>query len=58
MRYEKSIILTTNINFNACDSVFYNIITNAVLYKVLQHAHVIPIRRNSYRLKYYFKYNN
>ncbi|AEB76713.1 IstB domain protein ATP-binding protein [Clostridium botulinum BKT015925] len=57
MRYEKkSTILTTNINFNAWDDIFYDpIIANAILDRVLHHAHVVPINGKSYRLKDYFK---
>ncbi|MCD3229472.1 transposase, partial [Clostridium botulinum] len=57
MRYEKkSTILTTNINFNAWDDIFYDpIIANAILDRVLHHAHVIPINGKSYRLKDHFK---
>ena len=53
MRYEKkSTILTTNINFNDWDSVFYDaIVANAILDRVLHHAHVITISGRSYRLK-------
>lgn len=57
MRYEKkSTILTTNINFNAWDDIFYDpIIANAILDRVLHHAHVVPINGKSYRLKDHFK---
>ena len=53
MRYEnKSTILTTNINFNSWDDIFYNpIIANAILDRILHHAHVVSISGNSYRLK-------
>lgn len=53
MRYEnKSTILTTNINFNSCDDIFYDpIIANAILDRILHHAHVVSISGNSYRLK-------
>ena len=53
MRYEKkSTILTTNINFNAWDDIFYDpIIANAILDRILHHAHVVSITGNSYRLK-------
>lgn len=53
MRYEKkSTILTTNINFNSWDDIFYDpIIANAILDRVLHHAHVVSINGNSYRLK-------
>lgn len=57
MRYEKkSTILTTNINFNAWDDIFYDpVIASAILDRVLHHAHVIPINGKSYRLKDHFK---
>lgn len=53
MRYEKkSTILTTNINFNNWDSVFYDaVVANAILDRVLHHSHVITISGRSYRLK-------
>lgn len=56
MRYEKkSTILTTNINFNAWDNIFYDpVVTNAILDRILHHAHVIPTNGKSYRLKDYF----
>lgn len=57
MRYEKkSTILTTNINFNNWDDVFFDpVIANAILDRVLHHAHVINIAGKSYRLKDYIK---
>lgn len=57
MRYEKkSTILTTNINFNDWDSVFYGaVVANAILDRVLHHANVISITGNSYRIKDYVK---
>lgn len=56
MRYEKrSTILTTNINFNEWDDVFYDaVIANAILDRVLHHAHVVSISGKSYRLKDHF----
>jgi|LGOV01.1.fsa_nt_gb DNA replication protein DnaC len=53
MRYEKkSTILTTNINFNNWDEIFYDaIIANAILDRVLHHAHVVSISGKSYRIK-------
>lgn len=52
-RYEtKSTILTTNISFNAWDDIFLDpIIANAILDRLLHHAHVVSITGNSYRLK-------
>ena len=52
-RYEKnSTIITTNINFSQWDSVFGDVITaNAILDRILHHAHVITIKGKSYRLK-------
>lgn len=53
MRYEKkSTILTTNINFNNWDEIFYDaIIANAILDRILHHAHVVSISGKSYRIK-------
>ncbi len=55
-RYEKrSTIITTNINFSNWDEVFKDpVIANAILDRVLHHAHVINITGKSYRLKDYF----
>jgi DNA replication protein DnaC len=55
-RYEKrSTIITTNINFSNWDEVFRDpVIANAILDRVLHHAHVINITGKSYRLKNYF----
>lgn len=57
LRYEKrSTILTTNINFNSWDEVFYDpVIANAILDRILHHAHVINITGRSYRLKAYME---
>ena len=54
-RYEKrSTIITTNINFNSWDEVFFDpVIANAILDRVLHHAHVVNITGKSYRLKKY-----
>ena len=56
-RYEnKSTIITTNINFNNWDEVFMDsVIANAILDRVLHHAHVIHITGKSYRLKDYYE---
>jgi len=53
MRYEKkSMILTTNINFNEWDDIFHNaIVADAILNRLLHHAHVVSINGPSYRLK-------
>lgn len=55
LRYEKrSTILTTNINFNSWDDIFYDpVIANAILDRILHHAHVVNITGKSYRLKAY-----
>lgn len=52
-RYEKkSTILTTNMNFNEWDGVFYDaVVASAILDRALHHAHVVPISGKSYRLK-------
>lgn len=57
MRYEKkSTILTTNINFNDWDSVFYDaVVANAILDRILHHSKVITITGRSYRVKNYIK---
>lgn len=57
MRYEKkSTILTTNINFNSWDEIFYDaVIANAILDRILHHAHVISVSGKSYRLKDHFQ---
>ena len=57
MRYEKkSTILTTNINFNNWDEIFYDaIIANAILDRILHHAHVVSIHGKSYRIKDHIK---
>lgn len=54
-RYEKrSTIITTNINFNSWDDVFFDpVIANAILDRVLHHAHVVNITGKSYWLKKY-----
>lgn len=56
-RYEKkSTIITTNINFSKWDEVFKDpVIANAILDRVLHHAHVIQIKGKSYRLKDYYE---
>lgn len=52
-RYEKrSTILTTNINFDEWDNVFHDaVIANAILDRILHHAHVVTITGQSYRIK-------
>ena len=59
-RYEKkSTIITTNINFNKWDKVFMDpIIANAILDRVLHHAHVVNITGKSYRVKDYYSEEN
>lgn len=56
-RYEKrSTIITTNINFSKWDEIFKDtVLANAILDRVLHHAHVININGRSYRLKDYFQ---
>lgn len=56
-RYEKrSTIMTTNINFSSWDTIFMDpVIANAILDRVLHHAHVIQITGKSYRLKNYYQ---
>ena len=57
MRYEKkSTILTTNMNFNEWDGIFYDaVVANAIMDRVLHHSHVITISGRSYRLKDHIK---
>lgn len=56
-RYEKrSTIMTTNINFSSWDNIFMDpVIANAILDRVLHHAHVVQITGKSYRLKNYYQ---
>lgn len=56
-RYEKrSTIMTTNINFSSWDNIFMDpVIANAILDRVLHHAHVVQITGKSYRLKSYYQ---
>lgn len=60
MRYEKkSTIITTNINFNAWDDIFYDpVIASAILDRILHHAHVVSITGNSYRLKDHLNFDD
>ena len=55
-RYEyKSTIFTTNISFNNWDEVFKDpILANAILDRILHHAHVVQINGKSYRMKDYY----
>ena len=57
IRYEKkSTILTTNINFNDWDNIFYDaVVANAILDRILHHSKVITINGRSYRVKDYIK---
>lgn len=51
--------MTTNMNFNEWDGVFYDaVVANAVMDRVLHHAHVVLISEKSYRLKDHLKQNN
>ena len=56
-RYKKrSTILTTNIHFSEWDDVFCDaVMANAILNRILHHAHVITITGKSYRLKDHIK---
>ncbi len=55
MRYEKkSMILTTNINFNEWDNIFQDaVVADAIMNRILHHSHIVSITGNSYRLKDY-----
>ncbi|WRK55998.1 ATP-binding protein [Coprobacillaceae bacterium CR2/5/TPMF4] len=45
-------MLTTNINFSEWDEVFCDVVmANAILDRILHHAHVVTITGKSYRLK-------
>ncbi len=53
-RYEKrSIILTSNKHVRDCLEIFWNdeILTNAILDRLLHHVHIIHIDGRSYRLR-------
>ncbi len=53
MRYEK---LTTNMNFNEWDGIFFDaVVANAIMDRVLHHARVVTISGRSYRLKDHIK---
>ncbi len=56
-RYEKrSTVFTTNMNFSSWGDVFVEpLIANAILDRVLHHAHVVNITGKSYRMKQYYK---
>lgn len=56
-RYEKkSTIFTTNINFSNWDEIFGDAtIANAILDRILHHAHVVKITGKSYRIKDYYE---
>ena len=44
--------MTTNINFNEWDSIFYDaVVANAIMDRVFHHSHVVTITGRSYRLK-------
>lgn len=55
-RYERrSAMITSDINSSNWDSIFIDpMISNAILDRILHHAHVIQISSKSYRLKDYF----
>lgn len=59
MRYEKkSTIITTNINFDDWESIFYDpVLANAILDRVLHHATVVTITSKSYRIKNHMKHS-
>lgn len=43
-------------NFNEWDGIFYDaVVANAIMDRILHHAHVIPISGKSYRLKDHLK---
>lgn len=57
MRYEqRSTIITTNINFDDCGTLFKDeIVSSAILDRLLHHSRVLSISGNSYRLKDHIK---
>lgn len=52
-RYEKkSTILTTNQMFSKWPEVFgYSVVTNAIIDRLVHHAHIIKVKGQSYRIK-------
>lgn len=58
-RYEKnSTIITTNIGFSQWDEIFGDvIIANAILDRLLHHAHIVTIKGKSYRLQNLYNTN-
>ncbi len=45
-------------NFNEWDGIFYDaVVANAIMDRILHHAHIAPISGKSYRLKRSFKTN-
>ena len=58
-RYERtSTIITTNINFSQWDEVFGDVvIANAILDRILHHAHIVTIKGKSYRLQHLYNDN-
>ena len=55
-RYEKfSPIITTNINFSEWDSIFGDaVIANAILDRLLHHAHIVTIKGKSFSLQHLY----
>lgn len=55
-RYEKfSTIITTNISFSQWDEVFGDaVMANAILDRVLHHAHIVTIKGKSFRLQHLY----
>jgi len=54
-RYEKgSLIVTSNLSFGQWDTTFAHdsTLTAALLDRLLHHAHIVPIKGESYRLKH------
>lgn len=58
-RYEKrSTIITSNMNFDTWDEVFLDpVLANAILDRILHHAHVVSIIGPSYRTKDYIRHD-
>jgi len=57
-RYEKrSTIITSNMNFDTWDEVFLDpVLANAILDRILHHAHVVSVIGPSYRTKDYIRH--
>ena len=49
---KKSVIITTNLDFNAWNSIFFDKkLTAAIIDRLIHHSHLLIFNRDSYRLK-------